>query len=334
MSDVRLAGTLERMTTPPPPGTPYHRLARTDRHRWWRPVLGSLLILGGTFAVLCLLIGVADSAGRLADRPTGPDGLPTWGPVGDLALLLASIAVALPLVLLAAGWVQDRPVGTVSSVLGRLRWRWLGVCALVAVPTVLVLLGGSLGLLTLTGSADEGGSADGGWPGWWGFLGAVAVLLALVPLQAAAEEYVFRGWLLQAVGAFLRTPWPAIAVQAVLFAAAHGWGTRWGFAELVIMASLTGWLTIRTGGLEAAIALHVVNNVVALVGSAALGQLAAEETAADAPWEMFVVSVLVHAAYTGVVLRLARRRRLPTVLPCYPAPAGPAPATSPAAGGR
>jgi membrane protease YdiL (CAAX protease family) len=326
-------GTLEHMMTPPPPGTPYHRLARTDRHGWWRPVLGTVLILGGTFGVLCLLMGVADAVGRLADRPTGPDGLSSWGPLGDLALLLGSIAVSLPLVLLAVRWVQARPVGTVSSVLGRLRWRWLGLCALVAVPAVLALLGGSFGLLALTGSADEGGSADGGWPGWWGFLGAVAVLLLLVPLQAAAEEYVFRGWLLQAVGAFLRTPWPAIAVQAVLFAAAHGWGTRWGFADLVIMASLTGWLTIRTGGLEAAIALHVVNNVIAFVGSAALGQLAAEETAADAPWEMFVVSVLVHAVYTGVVLRLARRRRLPTGLPWYPAPAGLVPATSAAASG-
>ncbi|MBE1488039.1 CPBP family intramembrane glutamic endopeptidase [Plantactinospora soyae] len=316
------------MMTPPPPGTPYHRLARTERHDWWRPVLGSVLILGGTFMVLCLLTGVAFSAGELADRPNGADGLPTWGPLGDLVLLLAGIAVALPLVLLAAGWVQARPVGTVSSVLGRLRWRWLGVCALVAVPTVLALLGGGLGLLTLTGNADEGGSVDGGWPGWAGFLGAVAVLLALVPLQAAAEEYVFRGWLLQAVGAFLRTPWPAIAVQAVLFAAAHGWGTRWGFVDLMIMAGLTGWLTIRTGGLEAAITLHVVNNVIAFVGSAALGQLAAEETAADAPWEMFVVSVVVHAAYTGVVLWLARRRRLPTVLPWYPTPAGPAPQRS------
>ncbi|GIG86773.1 CPBP family intramembrane glutamic endopeptidase [Plantactinospora endophytica] len=302
------------MTTAPAPGTPYHRLARTDRHRWWRPVLGTLLILGGTLVVVCLLTGVGMSIAALAGRPTDPDGLPTLGALGELVLTLAGVAAALPFVLLAVRWVQARPTGTVSSVLGRLRWRWLGWCALVAVPTVLLLIGGSFGLLTLTGS-DEGTDVGAGWPGWIGFLGALALLLLLVPLQAAAEEYVFRGWLLQAVGAFLRTPWPAIALQAVLFALAHGWGTRWGFVDLAIVAGLMAWLTIRTGGLEAAIALHVVNNVIALGGAAALGQLGAEETAADAPWEMFVVSMLVHSAYTVVVLRLARRRGLSTTTP-------------------
>ncbi|MFY1669332.1 CPBP family intramembrane glutamic endopeptidase [Plantactinospora sp. WMMB334] len=319
------------MTTPPPSGTPYHRLARTDRHRWWRPLLGSLLVLGGTLVVLCLLAGVGTAIAALAGRPVGPDGVPALGTLGELALTLAMIAAALPFVLLAARWVQARPAGTVSSVLGRLRWRWLGICLLVAVPTVLLLLGGSLGLLALTGGMDEGGTGDGGtvggWPGWAGFLGALALLLLLAPLQAAAEEYVFRGWLMQVVGAYLRTPWPAIALQAVLFSAAHGWGTRWGFAELAFVGGLLGWLSIRTGGLEAAVGLHVVNNLIALGGAAALGELAAEETAADAPWEMLVVSVLVHLGYAVVVLGLARRRRLPTAAPepTPPEPTAPAP---------
>ncbi|AVT37564.1 CPBP family intramembrane glutamic endopeptidase [Plantactinospora sp. BB1] len=308
------------MTTAPAPGTAYHRLARTDRHRWWRPLLGTLLILGGTFVLLCLLVGIGTAIAAVTGRPTGPDGLPALGALGDLVLLLAAIAAALPFVLLAARWVQARPAGTVSSVLGRLRWRWLGWCALVAVPAVLLLLGGSFGLLALTGSADGDEAVGTGWPGWAGFLGALVLLLLLVPFQAAAEEYVFRGWLLQLVGVLLRTPWPAIALQAVLFAFAHGWGTGWGFADLMVMGGVLGWLTVRTGGLEAAIALHVVNNLVSFVGAAALGQLGIDETAADAPWEMFVVSLLVNAGYAVAVLRLARRRRLPTVSPERPAP--------------
>ncbi|MEN3615817.1 CPBP family glutamic-type intramembrane protease [Plantactinospora sp. ZYX-F-223] len=317
------------MTTAPAPGTPYHRLARTERHRWWRPPLGTLLILGGTLLVLCLLTGVGTAIATLAGRPTGPDGLPTLGTLGDLALLLAAIAAALPFVLLAARWVQARPAGTVSSVLGRLRWRWLGRCALLAVPAVLLLLAGSFGLLALTGGLDDGEAVDTGWPGWAGFLGALVVLLLLVPLQAAAEEYVCRGWLLQGVGAFLRTPWPAIALQGVLFALAHGWGTGWGFADLAFVGGVLGWLTIRTGGLEAAVALHVVNNLISFVGAAALGQLASEETAADGPWEMFAVSLLVHAGYAVVVLWLARRHRLPTVSPERPAPGSAYPTATP-----
>ena len=309
------------MTTPPSPGTPYHRLARTERHRWWRPVLGTVFALAGTFTMMCLLYGAAEVVGTLTDRPLGPDDTVTFGPTVDTALLLLSIAVALPLVLLAAPLAQARPVGTVSSVLGRLRWRWLGLCALLALPTILLLFGGGMGLIALTGDLDGGGDGTGtGWPGWPGFLGALVMLVALVPLQAAAEEYVFRGWLLQAVGAFFRTPWPAIGIQAVLFAAAHGWGTRWGFAELVLTGALTGWLTVRTGGLEAAVALHVVNNLVAFIASAATGDLASEETAADAPWQLLVVSVLVHLGYAGAVLWLARRREVATLVPAAATP--------------
>jgi membrane protease YdiL (CAAX protease family) len=49
------------------------------------------------------------------------------------------------------------------------------------------------------------------------------VTLLLVPFQAAAEEYLFRGWLLQAFGAFMRTPWPGILIGAAAFTALHAY---------------------------------------------------------------------------------------------------------------
>jgi hypothetical protein len=104
----------------------------------------------------------------------------------------------------------------------------------------------------------------------------------------------------------------------------HGWGTPWGFADLVVFGVLTGYLTIRTGGLEAAIALHVVNNLVAAGLAAALGQFSIDETAADLPWQMVLVDVPVLVAYTLVVLWLAKRRRLAVVSPAGPAPVVPA----------
>jgi membrane protease YdiL (CAAX protease family) len=102
-------------------------------------------------------------------------------------------------------------------------------------------------------------------------------------------------------------------VQAVLFAAAHGWGTVWGFTDLVVMGLLCGWLTVRTGGLEAAVAMHVVNNVSAFGLAAAFGGLTVDETMADAPWQLVLVDVLVLLAYTWLVARAADRRALATV---------------------
>ncbi len=303
--------TLSGMVMAPPEGLPFHRLARTARHAWWRPVLG-LLAAGAAWAVAALLLYVGVTAAALvAGRPDGPDGVPSLGPLADLATAFAAVALLLPATLAAAAWVQRRPAGSLSSVLGRLRWRWLLLCLLPAGVAPVVTLGVAAMLPIEAGDT-------GAWAGWGPFLTGLAVMLLVVPVQAAAEEYAFRGYLLQAVGAFLRRPWAPVLVQAVLFAAMHGWGTPWGFADLVVFGVLAGVLTVRTGGLEAAIALHVVNNVAATGVAVAVGQLTVDETAADMPWQMVAVDVPVLVAYTLVVLWLARRRGIGAVSPARP----------------
>ena len=279
----------------------YHRLARTSAHRWWRPVAGTVFIAvaGAGLALAGYL--VVTLAAAVAGRPENGDGVPSFGDLADLAWAFLSIAALLPVTLLAARLIQRRPAGTLSSVAGRLRWRWLLTCLPVALIAVVLVLAGGLAL--------TGGTGDEGRPAGWGrFAVAMLVLLLVVPVQAAAEEYVTRGWLLQAVGVWCRGPWLPIAGQAVVFAALHGWGTPWGFADLLVFGVVAGWLTVRTGGLEAAIALHVTNNLVSAALAAAYGELAVDETAADMPWQLAVVDVPVLVAYAGVVLWLHRRR--------------------------
>ncbi|MCL8010907.1 CPBP family intramembrane glutamic endopeptidase [Streptomyces sp. AS02] len=294
--------------TAPAPAQPlaYHRQAlSTGHHRWWRPLVGTAVVfIGVTLVMLVVLIG-SEIAGAVLDRPRDDDGDLVWGGIGDNALALLSIALWIPVVLLAARWVQRRPAGTVSSVTGGLRWRWLGLCLAVALPVAAASLGISLLL-----PESEVSGPELTWAGLSPFLLGLASVCLLVPFQAAAEEYVFRGWLVQAVGAWCRSAWVAVIPQALLFAAAHGWGTPWGFADLVVFGLVTGLLTIRTGGLEAAIALHVLNNLLAMgVMSAIAGGLASEETAADMNWMMVAVDVPMVALYAAVVLWLARRRR-------------------------
>ncbi|MEV6612695.1 CPBP family intramembrane glutamic endopeptidase [Streptomyces sp. NPDC051051] len=306
-----------------PPGHPaeplgHHRLARVaTRHRWWRPVLGTLFVAVAYTLTAGLLYALVSATGVARGYPQGPDGTVEFGPVTTTAVDLAMLAVAIPLVLLAVRWIGRRPAGTVSSVTGGLRWRWLGLCVLAALP-VLAVTGGAMFLL----SAEDGEPQR--WAGWEVFGPALAVLVLLVPFQAAAEEYVFRGWLTQAVGAFVRSPWIAVAPQAVLFAAAHGWGTPWGFADLVVFGAVAGLLTVRTGGLEAAIGLHAVNNLFAFAAAAAVVDgLKSEETAADLPWQLVVLDLAGVALYTAAVLWLVRRRRPARTVPAPPPPAPP-----------
>ena len=293
----------------PTPGSAYHHLAVHPRQRWWIAVLATLALIAITTILQVIMVGIVTVGAMIADPPADHDQIPMLPDALETALALASIAIALPLVLLGARFIQSRPAGTVSSVLGRLRWGWLGQCLGLATVTTVLMTAGSIALMTLTDAPDNS-LTEGAWVGVGTFAIGLAWLVILVPLQAAAEEYVYRGWLLQTIGAFMRSPWPAIVVQAVLFAALHGWGTPWGFVDLVIFGTVLGWLTVRTGGLEAAIALHVSTNLIWFGLLAAGGVLSVDETAADMPWQGMVVDVATILGYAAVVMWLARRRKV------------------------
>uniref|UniRef100_UPI0015F101ED CPBP family glutamic-type intramembrane protease n=1 Tax=Streptomyces sp. WELS2 TaxID=2749435 RepID=UPI0015F101ED len=300
------------MTQPPlAEQLPYHRLARlAPRYQWWRPLLGTLVAAVGYVLAVLVLMLCSLVVGLALGYSEDADGWPEFGPVPGTALDLLSIAVGIPVLLLTVRWIGRRPAGTVSSVTGRLRRRWLGLCVLTAAPVLALTMGGMFLL------PSDGGGAESQWVGWPAFARALVMLVVLVPLQAAAEEYVFRGWLTQTAGAFLRSPWAALVPQAVLFAAAHGWGTVWGFADLVVFGVCAGWLTWRTGGLEASIALHAVNNLYAFgVSAAVVDGLASDETAADAGRQTVVLDVAGILLYTAAVTWLLRRRRLERTAP-------------------
>lgn len=300
MRSSRGAGTLNGMTTT---HTPYHRLARTPRHRWWRPLIGTLLVAAGALAAALGPYLVAGFVGLALGLPQDEPGWPAFGDEVEIAVSLAGLGLVIPVVLLVARGVQKRPAGTVSSVAGRLRWRWLGRCTALAVPAV-----GSMYavLLLLPAPAAE----PAAFVGAQRFAIGAAVVLLLTPFQAAGEEYLFRGWLLQAFGSWTRSPWPGIVVSSVAFGLLHGYGTPWGMADLIFFGVVAAVLTIRTGGLEAAIVLHAVGNVAGLLVAAAIGALAADETATDAGALVAAVDMVMVTLYAAAVLWQARSQSL------------------------
>ena len=295
---------------PTPVGARYDHLARNAVNSWWRPIVGTLLAgLGfALISALVLVLGtvVALAAGvpvlGLATRPFGD-------PVFGLAVLLLSIAATLPMVYGVAVLVQRRRPGTLSSVAGRIRWSWLWQC--VGVAMVAMLLGqGALYLAYVVTGVDTGDLF--GWAGWARFLPALVVILLLVPFQAAAEEYLFRGWVLQAFGAYLNSPWPGIVLGTGGFVALHGY-TDWGMADVFAFGALMGWLTIRTGGLEAAIAMHVVNNVAAFGLLAAAGEIDKAMEQGSVPWQSLAGTVVQLSVFAVGVFFLAKKRAVRTI---------------------
>ncbi|GLZ49628.1 hypothetical protein Acsp06_58130 [Actinomycetospora sp. NBRC 106375] len=286
----------------------YDHLARTPGRRWWVGPTALLSIVVGGLLFVAAVAAAIDLAALVAGVPLDADSFPT-DPVWAAAAGLLVIVATLPAVLLVVRVVERRQPGTLSSVTGRLRGRWLVVCLVpaLAVSVVTVLVG------------ELVDPTEGAFAGWSSFLGIAVVVLVLTPFQAAAEEYLFRGWIVQTFGAVVRGPWPGVAVSAVLFALVHEGATAsvWGFADLVVFAVVLSVLTLRTGGLEAALALHLVHNTVVWIVSAAY---AATDSVADyreVGSGVFVASMLGTVVYAATVLTLARRRGIETTRPGY-----------------
>lgn len=153
--------------------------------------------------------------------------------------------------------------------------------------------------------------------GFWWF--AVAIVVTS-PLQAAAEEYFFRGYLMQALSPIVRGPWFGIVASAALFAAFHGTQNLPLFLDRFGFGLLAGVLALKTGGLEAGIAAHVVNNICAF-GYAGLTSTIATVKATqvigwvDAGWDLLGFGLFALAA-----IWLGGRMGLTTATPGVAAP--------------
>lgn len=286
---------------------PYPRLLRTPRATWWRPILG--LLLAGT-AVVLAAAGVIVVA-LLVSRATGGSGDAgadeTLDPDTALGLLANNlvIATAIPAAVLAVLVVHRERIGWLASVTGRVRWRLLG--RLFALALVVVVVFFALGFLLP--SSDQ---QDVSVPATGTLLALLAVIVVTTPLQAAAEEVWFRGYLTQAVASWVARPAAGIAlgaaVSAVSFALAHGTQDTWLFGDRLAFGLVASWLAWRTGGLEAPAALHVANNMVSLAFTATTGSLADSLTASTLEWQFAALDVVMMLTFAGLVHRLVARR--------------------------
>lgn len=280
--------------------TPYVRQAREHpAYRWWRLPLGGLVavIVFLVASVLVFAVGwwvAPGPIGRFMDSDDLDISVKA-NPV-IIAVALLSIAVMLPSLFGAVRLTGPRPVGHLSSVYGRLRWRWL----LRALAVAFALMFGSLLLLTLVLEPTPVSMPTHRM--WIG----IAVVALLTPFQAAAEEYAFRGYLMQLVGSWTRWAWLPVLVSVPLFAAAHGY-SRWGTVDVGIFGLTASILVIRTGGLEASIALHIANNVT--LGVLEAFGLVDTSDKGTGPWDV-VPTFVTAAVFIAIIEWMFRRSGL------------------------
>ena len=138
------------------------------------------------------------------------------------------------------------------------------------------------------------------------------MVLLLTPLQAAGEEYAFRGYLTQAFGGLLGSRWLAVLGPALLFALAHGAQDLPVFFDRFAFGVVSGVLVIATGGLEAGIAMHVLNNWLAFGLALAFGDMASTLNPTGGSWWSIPVTLTQSLAFLGLTLLAARRMGVAT----------------------
>jgi len=228
-----------------------------------------------------------------------------------MTVSLGSIAVMLPAVLLATRVVGRGAPGRLWSVTGRLRWHWLLRCVPAGLAFVVLSVGlGSVVVPALLGEPISLGPVTTP-PAT--LLASVLVILLLVPLQATGEEVAFRGLAAQALGAWL--PWAAVAVvlPTVAFALAHDYNA-WGVLDVAVFGVGAAFVTWRTGGLEAAIVAHVLNNTAVFLLLAPFDGVGSSD---GSPLGLAVTLVSV-PVFVLLVLRRARRDGVARLLPTAP----------------
>lgn len=225
----------------------------------WRLAVGLLLIAAVSFGLnsaLSALLMAWDAPYWAAQLTSGQGNSPL-----PLLVLLGSFGFVTLGVFLAARLIQKRPgLSVIGPMRQAMRQFRVVLITLIALGVVLAVLPPySIGPPLIENLAL----------GTWLTLLPLSLLAVLV--QASAEEILFRGYVQQSLAARFSSPLVWMVLPSALFALGHYLPAQAGdnAVPIAIWAGLFGILmadlTARAGTLGPAIAVHVVNNVTALV---------------------------------------------------------------------
>ena len=99
------------------------------------------------------------------------------------------------------------------------------------------------------------------------FLILSLIVLLLIPIQTSAEEYFFRGYLIQNLGIITRNRWFPLILSSLLFGIIHGQNPeieKFGgvvFIFYIGSGLFAGIMTLMDEGMELALGWHAANNM-------------------------------------------------------------------------
>lgn len=100
------------------------------------------------------------------------------------------------------------------------------------------------------------------------FLILLLISVLFIPIQAAYEELVFRGYLMQGIGLYAKNRWMPLIVTSLIFGLLHLGNPEIGklgyevIFVYIAMGFFFGIVTLMDDGIELSLGFHVVNNLI------------------------------------------------------------------------
>lgn len=216
-----------------------------NTYKWFKPLIFAavmgVIYLAFMILLLFTLLGESDS-GHLTYADLDFTNLKMT------CYILGTTAAGLPAVFIATKIVKDRPFSSYTSARGGWNNKVFLVGLLAA--TVTCLLPRLYLLFKSTGFKPENKVTAL----------TLLIIVGLGSMQCIAEEYMFRGVLMQTIGSWIKMPVVAVFLQAAVFVVAHLYDV-YGSLSILISGIGFGAAAWITRGIEASAALHIMNNV-------------------------------------------------------------------------
>ncbi len=263
-------------------------------YRWFKPILVALIffVLYIGAGVVIVTAGAVSQGGieNIMDITGGYDNMDVAS-ISGIVLNLGSLAIAIPILALAARIVGDRPFSSYSSARGGWDWGIFGRMMLLAAVIC--------GVPNLVWVLLDHEPLDNHFT-----IFTFLLLTVMGPLQCIAEEYLFRGLLMQTFGGWFRLPVIAVILQALIFMSQHPYNLT-GKVTIFATGCMMGLMAWITRGIEASSAIHIVNNMVAFYADGlGIGAIASEVSAMD-----LYVTLAIDAVFVLTLLIMRKKGR-------------------------
>ncbi|MEA5503955.1 type II CAAX endopeptidase family protein [Halotia wernerae UHCC 0503] len=241
----------------------YVEAAGWGKYRWWRYVLGLMIILfawmvAANFASALVALALGGQEGVAAFSRLD---YAAFGPVGGFVVVMAGFPVFLLGVLIAVTLIHQRHPRTLVTAREKISWRRVGH-GFVAGFVPWVLLGGLGQYLLYPDSFSFNSDLKT-------FALFVPIALVITAIQTTTEELFFRGYIVQGASLIWSNRVFLAIVPAVIFTLPHllnpevsagGWLTV--FSNYFFVPGLV-WTVVSLidGTTELAIGLHFANNI-------------------------------------------------------------------------